>query len=401
MRIMVVQCAGDLREAYGRWKQGGLETYRHQWHTVDTVVNLAENFNASIATVVFHTSMAYREQIAPNVEAIGMGYSVYPRDFTRIQDTIREWNPTHVIFRFLPGKLLDWCSRQNFRMLVVAEDMLPSGGFKNWWRNRRVARVLNRPAVEWAAHIHLNASRWFVEIGVKPERVIPYDYEELQSPDQFPVREMSQRTGKRKLAFVGSVTDGKGVPDLIGAVAELSAAGYPVDVRIAGDGDIESCREHAKRLQIADSVTFLGRIPNSQVIELLRDSDAMVVPSRHTYSESFGLVVQESFLARTPVITSNHKAFNGRVVDGETGLVFPAGNTKALATQVRRLFDDPTLYRKLSENSLKAWERMQIPARWKKVIHSWLQDTPESREWLRAHAWSTGRYDPNAIPKDA
>lgn len=388
-RIFIVQYGGDYREAYQRLANGGVEKYRSQRYTVEAVASLTQF--GEVATMTLQTESAYDEKLACGVEAVGLGLTGYPRDFGLIRERIVRWMPTHLIVRLLSSDLLDWASRQEWRTLaMLAETLAKRSGLRRlWqcWRNARLAQILNRPRIEWVTNHHLSATNWLKEIGVTPGKLIAYDYEYSHSPHQFGAKTL-RSTHSWIVAYAGMVIDGKGVGDLIDAVAQLGKKGIKVELKIAGHGEIEKFHHLAAKLGIESRVEFLGSIANDDVVKLMREADAVVVPSRKDYSESFGFVVQEAFLSRTPLVASDHRAFQGRVVHDKTGLVFKAGDSPDLADQLGRLLTDEVLYHRLSEASAEAWQGMQIEAKWAEVIEHWVSDTPTDLQWLRDHAIS-------------
>jgi glycosyltransferase involved in cell wall biosynthesis len=386
-RIFIVQYAGDYREAHGRLAAGGPEKYRGQRYTVDAVANLTRF--GEVATMSLQTEAAYDEPLACGVRAIGLGMAGFPSDFGPIQERIAAWVPTHLVVRLLSADLLDWASQREMRTLaMLAETHANRGGLIGLlqkWRNARLAEILNRPRVEWVTNHHHSATNWLKEIGVGPGKLIPYDYEYPLSPDGFGAKAL-RASGPWVVAYAGMIIDGKGVGDLIEAVARLARKGVEVELRLAGSGEVEKFQKQALKLGVESKVTFVGTIAADDVVKLMRDADAVVVPSRKDYSESFGFVVQEAFLSRTPLVASDHRAFEGRVIHEKTGLVFKAGDPRDLAEKLSRLLTDRKLYHKLSEASAAAWRGMQIEAKWAEVIERWVSDTPKDVQWLRDHA---------------
>jgi glycosyltransferase involved in cell wall biosynthesis len=76
-------------------------------------------------------------------------------------------------------------------------------------------------------------------------------------------------------------------------------------------------------------------------------ADALVLPSirTETFTEPWGLVVNEAMNQSTPVIASDSvgAAAGGLVVHGRNGLVVPAGDAGELARALRELAGDPAL----------------------------------------------------------
>jgi glycosyltransferase involved in cell wall biosynthesis len=80
-------------------------------------------------------------------------------------------------------------------------------------------------------------------------------------------------------------------------------------------------------------------------------------------------------------------------VDHANALVFPAGDSSALAERVENLLSNPELYQQLSSNSKHAWERLQVPVKFAELLNRWIFDSPENRLWLFDHRLASGRYD--------
>ena len=61
--------------------------------------------------------------------------------------------------------------------------------------------------------------------------------------------------------------------------------------------------------------------------------------------EGFGIVLLEAMLAGLPVVATRVSAVPEIVVDGETGLLAPAGDAACVADALARLLDDVALRR--------------------------------------------------------
>jgi glycosyltransferase involved in cell wall biosynthesis len=94
-------------------------------------------------------------------------------------------------------------------------------------------------------------------------------------------------------------------------------------------------------------VVCLDPVGPMRLRDLYAAADALVVPSiaTRTFREPWGLVINEAMNRHLPVIASDAvgAVAGGLVRDGHNGLVFPAGNTAALAHALRRLAADPAL----------------------------------------------------------
>jgi glycosyltransferase involved in cell wall biosynthesis len=94
-------------------------------------------------------------------------------------------------------------------------------------------------------------------------------------------------------------------------------------------------------------VVALGPMPHRYAIEALRRSLLTVAPS--ILPETFGLVALESAAAGKPIIASDIGGLSEVVLDGETGLLVPGGDSQALRAALERLCGDAGLRERLGE----------------------------------------------------
>jgi glycosyltransferase involved in cell wall biosynthesis len=195
--------------------------------------------------------------------------------------------------------------------------------------------------------------------------------------------------------YVGSISEAKGVGDILDALGILKTEGLSVSLKIAGRGDLDSFKAKAAQLQITDNVEFLGLVPQKQIVHLMRAADAVVVPSRHEYPEGFPMTLYEAMCSRSPIVASDHPMFRGKLQHQTNAMIFPAGKATALADRIKTLKLDATLYQSLSYASEAVWQQLQIPVKWNDLIERWLFDSSENYQWLHEHRLSSGWYGKN------
>ena len=142
---------------------------------------------------------------------------------------------------------------------------------------------------------------------------------------------------------MGRLARGKGVHELIQAVATLDEK---IALRFVGSGpERAALEEEAIRLGVAAS--FEGALAPRDVAGAMREASVVAMPS--TYPEGLGLVVLEAMAAGALVVASAVGGVGESVIDGETGLLVPAGDVPALARALRvaltTAIDDPVRYR--------------------------------------------------------
>jgi glycosyltransferase involved in cell wall biosynthesis len=143
-----------------------------------------------------------------------------------------------------------------------------------------------------------------------------------------------------RLGIFGFLGPTKRQEDAIRAVAELVAHGRDVELLVAGanTGNYRQFLEGlASSLRIGDRVHFCGYLADPY--PAMRGCDVIASCSR---SEAFGRVAAEAMLLERPVVYPNTGGFIEYMVDGVTGLSYPAGDVAALAARLEELVDDPS-----------------------------------------------------------
>ena len=391
MRLLTIQYAGDYREAVQRFAEGGVETYYAQKYSVDAVAEIGKEIEES-AVLCCLTTQPYNELLQNGVRAIGAGFNDKIHTQKLIQ-LIESTNPTHLIVRTPIREVFVWAIKNKVKTIAILADSFSRQGVRNKIQNYRLSNLLNNNQINWVFNHGINACLSIRDIGVNPNKIIPWDWPYFVTPDSFSPKALREEEKKWCLLYVGSVTESKGVGDVLDALAQLRAKNFPVKLQIAGRGEMDVFHQKVKQLQIEDDVEFLGLVPNNKVVHLMREADIVLIPSRHDYPEGFPLTIYEALCSRTPIVASDHPMFQNNLKHGVNAMVFPASNSIALSECIEKLLSAPELYQSLSIASSDAWNRLQIPVKWADMINRWLDDSPENQQWLFEHRLSSGRYD--------
>jgi glycosyltransferase involved in cell wall biosynthesis len=138
------------------------------------------------------------------------------------------------------------------------------------------------------------------------------------------------------LVYAGRLSHEKAVDVLIDAVGRLPESARLV---IAGDGpDAPGLRARAERVA-PGRIEFVGRLPNSGVVELLRSAVAACVPSR--WYENQPLSVLEAFAAGVPVVGTAIGGIPELIDDGTDGWLAAVDDVDDLAAVLARVVADP------------------------------------------------------------
>ena len=131
-----------------------------------------------------------------------------------------------------------------------------------------------------------------------------------------------------EILYAGRLSPEKGVRELVAA-----ANGMPLVV--VGDGPL--------RTEVPGA---LGFKPHDELEGYYERAAVVACPS---HREGFGVVCAEAMAYERPVVAGDVGGLRDLVVHGETGLLVPPGDVKALRDALRRLLDDADLRRRFGE----------------------------------------------------
>lgn len=391
MRLLILQYAGDYREATQRLAAGGFETYYAQKYSVDAVAEIGKQIE-EVAVLCCMTAEPYNQVLENGVRAIGAGYSEKVQ-VDQLIKLIEQQNPTHLIVRTPIRRVFAWAIKHKIPAMALFAESIAARSWRSRLGNYLLASLLNNKQITWIGTYGINSSLSFKNIGVNTDKIVPWDFINTETPDLFTPKTLQKTTDTWELFYIGSMIEAKGVGDILESVAKLKAKSFPVSLRIAGKDKDTFYANKAKQLGIADCVEFLGIVPNNTVVTLMREADVVLIPSRHEYPEGFPLAITHALCSRTPIVTSDHPMFKNNLRHGVSAMIFPSGNSIALAETITKLLTDPELYFSLSLASATAWEQLQIPVKWAEMINRWLDDSQENQQWLFEHRLTSGLYN--------
>ncbi|MEG3975237.1 glycosyltransferase family 4 protein [Microcoleus sp. herbarium8] len=393
MRLVIVQYAGDYAEAFQCLAGGGSENYYAQKYSVDAVTEMAKRPEAESVTVICCMTPEFTDLVLENgVRAIGCGFN-YKVDSQKLIELIAEQNPTHLVMRTVIPDIFNFAIENQIRTIAVFAESIATKSWRDKWRNYKLANFLNNKQIEWVGTYGITSSLLFKEIGVKPDQIIPWDFLLDTNPGSLSPKEIPADVKKLKLFYAGSLVQSKGVGDILRAVPKLKDRNISVHLKMAGKGEEEFFSRRVEELQIKDSVEFLGLVPTHTLEPLMRESDIVLVTSRHEYPEGFPLTIQHALRTRTPIVASDHPMFKTHLKHGVNSMIFEAGNSQALAECIENLVSDSALYHNISVASHSTWHELRLPVKWAELIDRWLDDSPESKQWLFENRLTSEYYN--------
>ncbi|MBH0113708.1 glycosyltransferase [Novosphingobium sp. YJ-S2-02] len=163
-----------------------------------------------------------------------------------------------------------------------------------------------------------------------------------------------------RILSVGAISDQKHYELLIETAASLRAisthGSMPI-FEIAGGGEgLPTLSAAVKARGLEDHVHFLGE--RDDVPALMARADCLLNTSRY---EGMPVSLLEAFAMALPVVATA-VAGNRDLVQGDVNGLLATEEPQALAGAIRRMFDEPGLYARLSAGSLASRERYSMNA---------------------------------------
>jgi glycosyltransferase involved in cell wall biosynthesis len=203
------------------------------------------------------------------------------------------------------------------------------------------------------------------------------------------------------ILYVGRLSEEKRVSVLLDAMAQVRA---PAHLVIGGDGpEAELLRQRAGDLELTERVSFLGRVPDDELVPLYRLADLFAMPST---AELQSLSTLEALAVGLPVVAANAGALPELVRSGENGLLFTSEDSAEMSECLTRLVTHPAQRRRMAKAAMATaaqHDRQRITQEWLQLyaaaadlrtrVRSPLRSLGEWSRWAkRGRAGATKRY---------
>jgi glycosyltransferase involved in cell wall biosynthesis len=246
---------------------------------------------------------------------------------------------------------------------------------ERYWLRRWLMRATVRLAGRVAAQSRACMDSWISFAGLNVERCTHiWNGVDVK---RFNIIKSGRRSGEVasfRLLCAGRLHPMKGINYVIEAIGAIRDQGIVLD--ICGTGEEESVlRKLAMDCGVDEKIHFRGHV--EQIEEVLARADAFVLAS--ISHESGPAVLSEAMAAGLPLVTSDFGPLAEINVQGETGLVVPVHNVKALASAIRQLLGDPSMCLRMGQAARNRAEGLFS-------VEHMLDDTIKTYELLRCEA---------------
>jgi glycosyltransferase involved in cell wall biosynthesis len=281
---------------------------------------------------------------------LGKRRGLDPRMWPRLLRALRDFRPdvihthSYVLRYVLPAWAMERRGIVVHTVHNVAEKEVDALG-------RAIHRIAFRAGVRPVAVSGVVARSFRAVYGFEPAAVIPNGVATSSAVDPALREAWRAEHGFAPddllVASVGRFEPQKNPLGLIAAFARAAAGRPAMRLAMAGEGGLlEASRALAERL--GARVSFLGLL--QRVPEMLAACDVFALAS---HWEGAPMAVIEAMAAHLPVVATAVGGVPELVVDGETGLLTPAGDEGALAAALAFLADRPEERRRFAEAA--AW----------------------------------------------
>src|SRR5688572_10812682 len=147
--------------------------------------------------------------------------------------------------------------------------------------------------------------------------------------------------GPVQILSVGRLVAFKGFEYLIEACAQLRQRNIQFHCEIVGDGPLrKNLQQHIEELRLGPFISLAGALPQDCVLEKLQRCDIFALASTtddQQASDVFPTVIMEAMASARPVVSTTLAGIPEAVVDKETGLLVPAGESGLFADALETL----------------------------------------------------------------
>lgn len=205
---------------------------------------------------------------------------------------------------------------------------------------RRTAHLMDRLSAIFISNSYAVVKDYARYINRDRMRVI---YQAVTLPDEIESSPSNHATTDKPCftcVIVGSLHIAKGQDEAIRALAEVVRRGVDMELLFVGAGNKRFRKvlgQQVRDFGLEQRVKFIGYAENP--LPYIRMADVVLVCSRW---EAFGRATVEAMLLGKPIIaTANSGGTTELIHDGETGLLYEAGNHVELADKIQRMYQNP------------------------------------------------------------
>lgn len=179
----------------------------------------------------------------------------------------------------------------------------------------------------------------------------------VEDPPDLGFRSLPRPDGPTRLLSVGTLIPRKGHDVLIGALAELTALDWQLEIigEARDPGHASFLKALIGMMNLSGRITLRGAVAQTDLDTAYRSADLFVLASRH---EGYGIAYGEAVRWGLPVVGTTAGAIPEAVPDG-AGRLVPPDDREALRDVLRDLLDHPEDLARLASGARAAAAGLQ------------------------------------------
>lgn len=300
----------------------------------------------------------------------------WKKEFWQLREEIKNENYDVVISTlrfFVPAVMAHFCARKKKvpRLHIEHGSDFVKGTFFITLIARAYDHTFGRMVLRGASRIIApseSAKRFVKLLSGKDAPVIYRGMPFFEIDAIAPKNDLREKYPDKKIiSYVGRLIYGKGVIHLLEAIKYLNRR--DITTFIVGDGpEMENLKSYAKKNNISEQVVFLGSVPFTEAVSILKVSDVFVNPS---YNEGLPTSVLEAGTCRRAILATNVGGTPEIITHEKSGLLISPRDVKELKNNLLKLIDNPELGRQLGES---AREEIEKKFNWETSVQAYLRE---------------------------
>jgi glycosyltransferase involved in cell wall biosynthesis len=174
----------------------------------------------------------------------------------------------------------------------------------------------------------------FMDVARMDGRSINVIYSGIEAAEFQGIQNRRPSDHKFVIGAIGRLSPEKGHIYLIQALADLTTVDF--ECVFVGDGPLRAeLEQYVRKVHLDHRIKFIGF--RAEVASAMSQMDVVIMPS---VNETFGLTIVEAFALKKVVIGSDAGGIPELVINGQTGLLFPARDSAALAEAILYVYNN-------------------------------------------------------------
>jgi len=202
-----------------------------------------------------------------------------------------------------------------------------------------------------------------------------------------PGNEQYKRGRSYLVGYLGVIGEQEGIDLLLDSVQKIVARRQDIQFAIVGGGtSLDSLKELARKMNVADYVDFYGRVEDALMLDILNTADVCVNPDKPTEMNNLSTMnkIMEYMALRKPIVQFDLK--EGRFSAQKASLYARGEDTSEFADKITYLIDNKAVreemgefgYRRVVNELSWTYERTKLLALYDRVLATVTKTVPSS-----------------------